>query len=95
MAGKAFPSVCCIFSKDGELLVGEPARRQAITNTENTIREQLNEKWVLIILYKIQGKEYKPQQISAFILTKNKKRFRSIYLGEKIEQSRYNSSSIF
>ena len=38
VAGKAFPSVVA-FSKDGELLVGEPARRQAVTNPDNTIRE--------------------------------------------------------
>ena len=36
VGGKAFPSVVA-FSKDGELLVGEPARRQAVTNPENTI----------------------------------------------------------
>ena len=38
VAGKAFPSIVA-FSKDGDLLVGEPARRQAVTNPENTIRE--------------------------------------------------------
>ena len=37
-AGKAFPSIVA-FSKDGELLVGEPARRQAVTNPDNTVRE--------------------------------------------------------
>ena len=36
VGGKAFPSVVA-FSKDGELLVGEPARRQAVTNPDNTI----------------------------------------------------------
>ena len=71
VAGKAFPSVVA-FSKDGELLVGEPARRQAITNPDNTIREakrKMGEDFV----FKIQGKEYKPQQISAFILQKIKR----------------------
>ncbi len=38
VAGKAFPSIVA-FSKDGDLLVGEPARRQAVTNPDNTIRE--------------------------------------------------------
>ena len=71
VAGKAFPSVVA-FSKDGELLVGEPARRQAVTNPDNTIREakrKMGEDFV----FKIQGKEYKPQQISAFILQKIKR----------------------
>ena len=71
VAGKAFPSVVA-FSKVGELLVGEPARRQAVTNPDNTIREakrKMGEDFV----FKIQGKEYKPQQISAFILQKIKR----------------------
>ena len=71
VAGKAFPSVVA-FSKDGELLVGEPARRQAVTNPDNTIREA-KRKMGEDFLYKIQGKEYKPQQISAFILQKIKR----------------------
>ncbi len=71
VAGKAFPSVVAM-SKDGELLTGEPARRQAITNPDNTIiaaKRKMGEDFV----FKMQGKEYKPQQISAFILQKIKR----------------------
>jgi len=84
IGGKAFPSYVA-FSKDGELIVGEPARRQAITNTENTIfaaKRKMGSDHV----YKIQGKEYKPQQISAFILQKIKKDSEA-FLGEKIEKA--------
>ena len=70
-AGKAFPSIVA-FSKDGELLVGEPARRQAVTNPDNTIREAKRNMGT-DFMYKIQGKEYKPQQISSFILQKIKR----------------------
>ena len=71
VAGKAFPSIVA-FSKDKELLVGEPARRQAVTNPDNTIREA-KRRMGTDFIYKIQGKEYKPQQISAFILQKIKR----------------------
>ncbi len=84
IGGKAFPSYVA-FSKDGELIVGEPARRQAITNTENTIIAA-KRKMGSDHLYKIQGKEYKPQQISAFILQKIKKDSEA-FLGEKIEKA--------
>ena len=70
-AGKAFPSYVA-FTKEGDLLVGEPARRQAVTNPDNTIFEA-KRKMGTDHVYKIQGKEYKPQQISAFILQKIKK----------------------
>ena len=84
IGGKAFPSYVA-FSKDGELIVGEPARRQAITNTENTIMAA-KRKMGSDHVYKIQGKEYKPQQISAFILQKIKKDSEA-FLGEKIEKA--------
>jgi molecular chaperone DnaK len=71
VAGKAFPSIVA-FSKDGDLLVGEPARRQAVTNPDNTVREA-KRKMGTEFMYKIQDKEYKPQQISAFILQKIKR----------------------
>ena len=70
-AGKAFPSYVA-FTKEGDLLVGEPARRQAVTNPDNTIFEA-KRKMGTDHVYKILGKEYKPQQISAFILQKIKK----------------------
>ncbi len=79
-----FPSVVA-FSKDGQLLVGEPARRQAALNPEGTViaikrRMGTNQK------INIFGKEYTPQQISAFILQKMK-RDAEAYLGEKIEKA--------
>ena len=83
-AGKAFPSFVA-FSKDGELLVGEPARRQAVTNPDNTILEA-KRKMGTDFIYKIQGKEYKPQQISAFILQKIKKDAEA-FTGDKITKA--------
>ena len=83
-AGKAFPSFVA-FSKDGELLVGEPARRQAVTNPDNTILEA-KRKMGTDFVYKIQGKEYKPQQISAFILQKIKKDAEA-FTGDKITKA--------
>ncbi len=84
IGGKAFPSYVA-FSKEGDLLVGEPARRQAVTNPENTIIAA-KRKMGTNHIFKIQGKEYKPQQISAFILQKIKKDAEA-FLGEKIEKA--------
>jgi len=84
VAGKAFPSFVA-FSKEGELLVGEPARRQAVTNPDNTILEA-KRKMGTDFVYKIQGKEYKPQQISAFILQKIKKDAEA-FTGDKITKA--------
>ncbi|MEO9309179.1 MAG: molecular chaperone DnaK [Nitrososphaera sp.] len=84
IGGKAFPSVVA-FTKDGQLLVGEPARRQAVTNPDNTIiaaKRKMGSDYV----FKVQGKEYKPQQISAFILQKIKKDAEA-FLGEKVEKA--------
>jgi molecular chaperone DnaK len=84
IGGKAFPSVVA-FTKDGQLIVGEPARRQAITNPDNTIvaaKRKMGSDYV----FKIQGKDYKPQQISAFILQKIKKDAEA-FLGEKIDKA--------
>src|SRR3989338_5341487 len=71
LGGKAFPSYVA-FTKDGELLVGEPARRQLVANPDRTIyaakrKMGTDHKW------KINDKEYTPQQISAFILQKIKR----------------------
>ncbi len=82
--GKAFPSVVA-FSKDGELLVGEPARRQAVTNPDNTIIAA-KRKMGSDHTFKIQDKEYKPQQISAFILQKIKKDAEA-FVGDKVEKA--------
>ena len=84
VAGKAFPSFVA-FDKDGNLLVGEPARRQAVTNPDNTILEA-KRKMGTDFVYKIQGKEYKPQQISAFILQKIKKDAEA-FTGDKISKA--------
>ena len=84
VGGKAFPSVVA-FSKDGELLVGEPARRQAVTNPDNTILAA-KRKMGSDHIFKIQDKEYKPQQISSFILQKIKKDAEA-FVGESVEKA--------
>jgi molecular chaperone DnaK len=84
MAGKMFPSVVA-FTKDGQLLVGEPAKRQATTNSEGTIFE-IKRKMGSDYKAQIYGKEYTPQQISAFILQKIKKDAET-YLGTTINQA--------
>ncbi len=84
VGGKAFPSYVA-FTKDGQLLVGEPARRQAVTNPEGTVFEA-KRKMGTNHRYKINGKEYSPEQISAFILQKIKRDAES-YLGDKVEKA--------
>jgi len=71
MAGKMFPSVVA-FTKGGQLLIGESAKRQATANPEGTIFE-IKRKMGTDYKVNIQGKEYTPQQISAFIMQKIKK----------------------
>ncbi len=71
MAGKMFPSVVA-FTDDGQMVVGEPAKRQATANPEGTIFE-IKRKMGTDYTVRIRGKEYTPQQISAFILQKIKK----------------------
>ncbi|MBI3616520.1 MAG: molecular chaperone DnaK [Candidatus Omnitrophica bacterium] len=68
VGGKAFPSYVA-FTKDGQRLVGEPARRQAAINPEGTVLAA-KRKMGTDHVFKIHGKEYSPQQISAFILQK-------------------------
>jgi molecular chaperone DnaK len=70
-AGKMFPSVVA-FTADGTLLVGEPAKRQYVTNPEGTIFE-IKRKMGTDYTVRIGGKEFTPQQLSAFILQKIKK----------------------
>ncbi len=82
--GKAFPSYVA-FTKDGERLVGEPARRQAVTNPEQTIsaiKRSMGTDYKVNIL----GKEYTPQEISAFILQKIKKDAEA-FLGEEVNKA--------
>jgi molecular chaperone DnaK len=75
------PSVVA-FAKNGEVLVGEVAKRQAVTNVDRTIRSvkrEMGTDWK----EKIDDKDFTPQQISAFVLQKLKRDAES-YLGEKI-----------
>ncbi|MFH1369311.1 MAG: molecular chaperone DnaK [Elusimicrobiota bacterium] len=81
LGGKAFPSYVA-FTKDGQLLVGEPARRQAVTNPEGTITA-FKRKMGTDFKYQIHGKEFTPQQLSAFILQKVK-RDAEAFLGEPV-----------
>jgi len=83
-SGKAFPSYVA-FTKDGQRLVGEPARRQAAINAEGTI-QAAKRKMGTDFKFKVFGKEYTPQQISAFILQKIKQDAEA-YLGDKVEEA--------
>ena len=78
------PSVVA-FTKNGERLVGEPAKRQAVTNADNTVssikRDMGTDRGRTI-----NGKKYSPQQISAMILQKLKADAES-YLGEKVSEA--------
>ncbi|MGC9178056.1 MAG: molecular chaperone DnaK [Conexivisphaera sp.] len=82
--GKMFPSVVA-FTKDGQLLVGEPAKRQALMNPEGTIFE-IKRKMGTDYVVKVRGKEFTPQQISAFILQKIK-RDAEAYLGYPVKKA--------
>ncbi|MFA4991241.1 MAG: molecular chaperone DnaK [Candidatus Omnitrophota bacterium] len=82
-SGKAFPSFVA-FTKDGQKLVGEPARRQATINPEGTIYAA-KRKMGTDYKFKVYGKEYTPQQISSFILQKIKQDAEA-YLGDKVEE---------
>ncbi|MDD5167124.1 MAG: molecular chaperone DnaK [Candidatus Omnitrophica bacterium] len=83
-SGKAFPSYVA-FTKDGQRLVGEPARRQAAINAEGTI-QAAKRKMGTDFKFQVLGKEYTPQQISAFILQKIKQDAEA-YLGDKVEEA--------
>ncbi|MBF0505085.1 MAG: molecular chaperone DnaK [Candidatus Omnitrophica bacterium] len=80
-SGKAFPSFVA-FTKDGQRLVGEPARRQAPINSEGTIYAA-KRRMGTDYKFKVMGKEFTPQQISAFILQKIKADAEK-YLGQSI-----------
>lgn len=82
--GKSFPSYVA-FTEDGQMLVGEPARRQAVTNPENTI-SAIKRSMGTGHKVTVNGKEYSPQEISAFILQKIKKDAET-FLGEPVEKA--------
>jgi len=84
LGGKAFPSYVA-FTKDGQRLTGEPARRQAVTNTEGTAYA-FKRKMGTDYKYSIRGKDYRPQELSAFLLQKIKQDAEA-FLGEKVEKA--------
>jgi len=84
VAGKMFPSVVA-FTRDGQLLVGEPARRQTVSNPEGTVLAA-KRKMGTSHAFRLHGKEYTPQQISAFLLQKIK-RDAEAFLGEPVTKA--------
>jgi len=84
VGGKAFPSYVA-FTKDGQVLVGEPARRQAAVNPEGTVFA-VKRKMGTDYKYNIYGKTYTPEQISAYILQKIKRDAES-FLGQPIKKA--------
>lgn len=84
IGGKAFPSYVA-FTKDGQRLVGEPARRQAVSNPEGTataFKRRMGESYK----FNLRGNEFTPQQLSAFILQKVKKDAEA-FLGQPVEKA--------
>lgn len=84
LSGKAFPSYVALTS-DGNILVGEPARRQATTNPEGTakaFKRQMGRREKV----RLRDKEFSPEQLSAFLLQKIKKDAED-FLGEPVEQA--------
>lgn len=84
MYGKSFPSVVAL-TKDGDLMVGEPARRQAVSNPKGTIMAA-KRKMGQNFKYAVHDKEFTPQQVSAFVLQKIK-RDAEAFVGETINKA--------
>jgi len=84
VGGKAFPSYVA-FLKDGTRLVGEPARRQAVSNAERTVTK-IKRKMGTSYKVTFDGKAYTPEDISAMILAKIKKDTED-YVGEPIKKA--------
>jgi molecular chaperone DnaK len=83
-SGKAFPSFVA-FTKEGERLVGEPAKRQAPVNPEGTIYAS-KRKMGTSEKFKVNGKDFSPQQVGSFILQKIKADAEK-YLGETVDEA--------
>ena len=84
IGGKAFPSYVA-FTKDGQRLVGEPARKQAVLNPEGTataFKRRMGENFK----FNLRGNEFTPQQLSAFVLQKVKKDAEA-FLGTTVEKA--------
>ena len=83
-AGKMFPSVVA-YTKEGQLLVGEPARRQVVTNPDGTVFE-IKRKMGTDYRVTLSGKEYSPEQLSSYILQKIK-HDAEVFLGYPIKKA--------
>src|SRR5660398_175670 len=81
LGGKAFPSYVA-FTKDGQRLTGEAARRQAVTNIEGTAYA-FKRKMGTDYKYNLRGKEYRPQELSAFLLQRIKQDAEA-FMGDKV-----------
>src|SRR6266516_935852 len=92
IGGKAFPSVVA-FTRDGQLIVGEPARRQMISNPEGTVTAA-KRKMGTDFRFNVFGKDYTPQQISSFILQKIK-RDAEAFLGDAVDRAVITATTYF
>jgi molecular chaperone DnaK len=92
IGGKAFPSVVA-FTREGQLLVGEPARRQMISNPEGTVTAA-KRKMGTDFKFNVFGKDYTPQQISSFILQKIK-RDAEAFLGDTVDRAVITAPAYF
>jgi molecular chaperone DnaK len=92
IGGKAFPSVVA-FTREGQLLVGEPARRQMISNPEGTVTAA-KRKMGTDSKFNVFGKDYTPQQISSFILQKIK-RDAEAFLGDTVDRAVITAPAYF